>query len=75
MNLEAWSGLKITSRHFQIESEVVVAFIAAGHAVEFVPIRVIYKNEQSKIHPLRDTVRWFRWYAKINREGQLGKDG
>jgi glycosyltransferase involved in cell wall biosynthesis len=63
MDLEAWSALKTTSSHFQIESEVLLAFIEAGHRVEFVPIRVIYKNEQSKIHPLRDTVRWFRWYA------------
>jgi len=65
MNLDAWSGLKITTTHFQIESEVVVAFIAAGRGVEFVPIRVIYKGEQSKIEPLRDTVRWFRWYMKL----------
>jgi len=69
MNLDAWSGQMITTNHFQIESEVVVAFIAAGHCVEFVPIRVIYKNEQSKIHPLRDTVRWFRWYGEMSRKG------
>ena len=69
MNLDAWSGQMITTNHFQIESEVVVAFIAAGHPVEFVPIRVIYKNEQSKIHPLRDTVRWFRWYGEMSRKG------
>ena len=67
MNLDAWSELPITATHFQIESEVVVAFVTAGHSVEFVPIRVIYKGEQSKIHPLRDTVRWFRWWAKWDR--------
>ena len=67
MNLDAWSALPITATHFEIESEVLLAFVAAGHAVEFVPIRVIYKNEQSKIHPLRDAVRWFRWWSHARR--------
>jgi hypothetical protein len=71
MNLDAWSGLQITTTHFQIESEVVVAFVAAGYPVEFVPIRVIYKGEQSKIHPVRDTVRWFRWYREMGRLGRF----
>ncbi len=65
MNLEAWSALPITTTHFETESEVLLAFLAAGHAVEFVPIQVIYKNEQSKIAPFRDTVRWLRWFAKV----------
>ena len=67
MNLRAWSGLAITATHFEIESEVLLAFLAGGYAVEFVPVRVIYKNEQSKIHPWRDTVRWFRWWARARR--------
>jgi glycosyltransferase involved in cell wall biosynthesis len=62
MHLEAWSALPITATHFEIESEVLLAFIAAGHVVEFEPVRVIYKDEQSKIHPVRDTFRWLRWW-------------
>ena len=61
IQLEAWSKLRLQSRHFEIESEMLLAAVAAGYAVEFVPIRVIYKSEQSKIHPVRDTLRWFRW--------------
>jgi glycosyltransferase involved in cell wall biosynthesis len=64
MNLDLWSALPITATHFEIESEVLLAFLAAGHLVEFVPIRVIYKNEHSKIHPLRDTLRWLRWWSQ-----------
>ena len=64
MTLEAWRSLRIQAAHFEIESEVLLAFIAAGYKVEFVPIRVIYKKEQSKIHPVRDTVRWFRWWRR-----------
>ncbi len=61
VQLAAWSRLPLRTRHFEIESEMLLAFIAAGHAVEFVPVRVIYKAEQSKIHPLQDAWRWLRW--------------
>lgn len=61
LRLDVWSKLPIATRHFEIESEMLLAFVSASHLVEFVPIQVIYKAEQSKIHPWRDTVRWFRW--------------
>jgi len=61
LRLEEWSRLVLKTRHFEVESEMLLAFVAAGYTVEHVPIRVIYKTEQSKIHPLRDTLRWFRW--------------
>jgi len=35
--------------------------------VEFVPIQAIYKTEQSKIHPWRDSLRWWRWWRRANR--------
>ena len=66
--LDAWSRLPIATRHFEIESEMLLAFVGAGHCVEFIPIQVIYKTEQSKIHPWRDTVRWFRW-LRTRRKG------
>jgi glycosyltransferase involved in cell wall biosynthesis len=61
VQLEPWSKLLLRAQHFEIESEMILAFVDAGLAVEFVPIQVIYKTEQSKIHPFRDTWRWFRW--------------
>jgi glycosyltransferase involved in cell wall biosynthesis len=66
--LDAWSRLPIATRHFEIESEMLLAFIGASHLIEFIPIQVIYKAEQSKIHPWRDTVRWFRW-LRARRKG------
>lgn len=64
MNLQAWSGLSVSSRHFEIESEVLLAFVLASHQVEFVPVRAIYKDERSKINPIQDTVRWLRWWRR-----------
>jgi glycosyltransferase involved in cell wall biosynthesis len=64
IRLDAWAILPIAAAHFEIESEVLLAFARTGRRIEFVPIQVIYKTEQSKIHPLRDTIRWFRWWEK-----------
>lgn len=64
MDLHAWSGLQLQANHFEVESEVLLAFHAAGYQVAFVPIRIIYQEERSKIRPLKDTWRWFRWYFR-----------
>ena len=73
MNLDMWNQLPVAASHFEIESDVLLAFARADCAIEFAPIEVIYKSEQSKIHPVRDTVRWIKWWrtvrvAKINSE-------
>ena len=67
MKLGAWSKLSIEAKHFEIESEVLLAFVAGGYSVNFVPIQVIYRGEHSKIHPLRDTWRWFSWWRRARR--------
>ena len=67
MKLEPWSRLRVSTTHFEIESEVLFLFATAGLGIEFVPIQVIYKQEQSKIHPWRDSLRWFRWYGQARR--------
>lgn len=67
MRLEPWSGLPVNSCCFEIESEILVQFARAGLGIAFVPITVIYGDERSKIRPLRDTWRWFRWLASVQR--------
>ena len=54
-------ALSIHANRFEIESAMLVAFCRAGCRVEFVPVQTIYRNEQSNINPLSDTVRWLRW--------------
>jgi glycosyltransferase involved in cell wall biosynthesis len=68
INLDALAVAPIATAHFEIESEVLLMFALARRKIEFVPIRVIYKSERSKIHPLRDSVRWFRWWHQTQRE-------
>jgi len=64
MDLEAWDRSAVEASHFEIESEVLLAFARAGVGIAFAPIEVIYKSEQSKIHPVRDTVRWVKWWRR-----------
>ena len=70
MNLETWTKLPVNAGHFEIESDVLFAFAIHKYSIEFVPIEVIYKSEQSKIHPARDTVRWIRWWWRVRRYSQ-----
>lgn len=63
LRMDAWDALHFHTSHFEIESEMLAAFHANGHGIEFVPIRVIYAKERSKIRPLTDSIRWFRWWT------------
>ncbi len=67
VNVKTWSQLKLSTKHFEIESEMLIAFLAAGHRVVFAPVRSIYKAEQSKIQPCLDAVRWLQWLWRTRR--------
>ena len=76
LRLAALDRVQLRATQFEIESEQLLSFIAAGEPVEFVPVQVIYRAERSKIHPLRDTLRWFRWrreWLKSSARRQSGE--
>jgi glycosyltransferase involved in cell wall biosynthesis len=60
-HLETLMALSFRANRFEIESAMLVAFIATGEKVEFVTVQTIYKNSTSRINPLADTWRWLRW--------------
>jgi glycosyltransferase involved in cell wall biosynthesis len=68
VHLESWSRFQFSARNFEIESELLVRFAWAGLGVEFIPVQTLYAREQSKIRPVKDTVRWFRWWHAIRAE-------
>ncbi len=68
INLGAWAGVRLEAEHFETESELLLAFIRAGYPVEFVPVPTIYKETASKIHPVWDTLRWWRWWHRQRRK-------
>jgi glycosyltransferase involved in cell wall biosynthesis len=72
-HLETLLSLPIAAGHFEIESEMLAAFSAAGKKIGFVPVRTIYKTGASKIRPLADTFRWLRWRLAQNKKIPPGR--
>jgi glycosyltransferase involved in cell wall biosynthesis len=62
VHLKTWAGLALKTERFEVESEMLMAFLAARHAVAFVPIQVIGQRRHSRIRPLADALRWWRWW-------------
>jgi hypothetical protein len=60
-HLETLNALPLITNHFEIESEMLAAFLVAGHRVEFVPVQTIYHAGPSRIRPIPDAWRWWRW--------------
>jgi glycosyltransferase involved in cell wall biosynthesis len=52
---------------FEAESEILVKASRAGFRIGAVPIRTIYGQERSTIHPVRDTVRFISLVVKLWR--------
>ncbi|HRI14110.1 MAG TPA: glycosyltransferase family 2 protein [Verrucomicrobiota bacterium] len=68
VHLPTLLGLHLSSQQFEIESEMCVAFARAGCGIRFVPIQVRYGSERSKIRPIADAWRWWRWYQRTRKE-------
>ncbi len=51
----------LVSNDFEIETEVLMKACRAGCQVISVPVKTIYRQEKSKINPLKDTLRFFSY--------------
>lgn len=65
IHLESWAGLSLNTRHFEIESEMLMSFLAVEHPVAFVPVRVIARARGSHIRPVADAWRWWKWWRGL----------
>lgn len=77
IHLRTWAPLLLRAEHFEVESEMLMAFLAAGQPVEFVPVRVINRTRASHIRPVADTLRWWKWWRglKSSRSGSIKTAG
>ena len=57
--------ITLTCSNFEIESEMIIKAARAGFTIDSVPIRTIYEDEVSKIHPVRDTLRFIRFIVRV----------
>ena len=56
--------IKLTSTNFEIESEILIKSSRKGFKIDSVPVQTIYQDEQSKIHPVKDTIRFFKYLLR-----------
>jgi len=61
---EVLSSISVESARFAAESEILLSLAERGVAIGAVGIKVIYRDEKSKIHPITDTIRF---YAMLRR--------
>ena len=52
---------------FEFEVEMIVICLQRGYTLEWVPIRTIYRDEGSHIHPLRHTLEFSRMVLQTRR--------
>ncbi|MGB8170472.1 MAG: glycosyltransferase family 2 protein [Chthoniobacteraceae bacterium] len=57
------------STRYDFETEMLVIVARQGCPIGAVPVSTIYGDEKSKIHPVRDTLRFFKLLARLKREG------
>lgn len=57
-------NIKLTSTNFEIESEILIKASRKGFKIDSVGVQTIYQDEQSKIHPVKDTVRFFKYLLR-----------
>jgi glycosyltransferase involved in cell wall biosynthesis len=64
---EAWQGVTVAARNYDFEGEMIVAMGRKGFRVTSVPVSTVYGDEVSSIHPVRDTIRFFRMVWRLYR--------
>lgn len=51
-------NIRLNCSNFEIESELIIKAARKGYKIDSVPIKTVYANEVSKVHPVYDTIRF-----------------
>jgi glycosyltransferase involved in cell wall biosynthesis len=62
--------LDVPSRAFDFESEMLVIAARRGVKIGAAKVSTIYGDEVSKIHPVRDTIKFLKLLARLRREAR-----
>jgi glycosyltransferase involved in cell wall biosynthesis len=54
---------------FDYETEVLIIAGRKGYRIESVPITTVYTDQVSKIHPMRDAIRFFKMMRRYRKRG------
>jgi hypothetical protein len=66
------AGVRVDAARFAAESEILLELAGRGVPMHSVPVTTIYGDERSKIHPVKDTVRFFRMLRRYQRRPSSG---
>jgi hypothetical protein len=58
----------LESSKYDFETEMLVVAARRGGTIAAVPVSTVYGDEVSKIHPVRDTIRFFKLMRRLKRE-------
>ncbi len=71
MSKDVLERVKIETKKFEIESESLIKAARQGFNIKSVPIECIYfKGARSKIRPVADTLRFWKFLRKLKHEGK-----
>ncbi len=63
-------AVKLHTRKFEAESEILIKTARLGYTISSVPIKTIYEKEASHINPFVDTLRFIRFLVKHGKTKQ-----
>jgi len=63
---EALKALDLTSANYEIESEALIEACRKNLKIKFIPIQTIYAQQISRINPIVDTIRFFRYILNLS---------
>lgn len=61
---EVLGKIKLVTRNYETESEILIKSARAGFKIESVPIKTVYKDERSKINPFIDSLRFTKFIIR-----------
>ncbi len=64
LSCEILKQIHLTCSDFEIETEVIMKATQNGFPIYSVPIKTIYEDENSKINPFKDTIRFVIYFIK-----------
>jgi hypothetical protein len=64
MHRDVIPHLYCESNNYDYETEMLLIASREGFRIASVPVSTIYGEEKSKIHPVRDTVRFFQLISR-----------
>ena len=73
MSRRAVQSLSLGTDRFEAESEMLLDASAAGFKIEAVPVSTVYRDEVSHIRPVRDTMRFLKFYFSDHPSPKLSR--